>query len=240
MPSIFATMKWPNSCRMTAEPRMKTKARKPSILFKSLQVWAEPSKKIRGGASPPGCTEKVYVPRAQPSNKHLSGLNLKPNLNPPPDVSGHGLRALVQARDLGGGRGARLLVHFEHHVEVRHRPRLVRVHHALDDARDVRQAYVATEEGTDRLLVGGVHRRRERPARAQGAVGEAQARETFHVGRLEAQRPELRQIERRQRGRLVALRVRERVLDGVTHVGHAELRDDRAVHQLDHRVDDRL
>lgn len=38
----------------------------------------------------------------------------------------------------------------------------------------------------------------------------------------------------------LALRIRERILDGQAHVRHAELGDDRAVEQLDHRVHDAL
>ena len=48
-----------------------------------------------------------------------------------------------------------------------------------------------------------------------------------------------REIERRQRRR-PALGIRERVLNRQPHVGDAELRDDRAVDELDHRVHDRL
>src|ERR1044072_1403660 len=140
-----------------------------------------------------------------------------------------GLRALGQTPDLGRGRRARLSIDFEHHVEARHRPRLVRLHHALDDARDVREAYAPFEEGLDRHLVRGVQSRRERAARAQGPIGQAQTRETLEVGRLEVERAELRQIERRERGRLVSLRVSERVLNGVAHVRDAELSDTGAV-----------
>ena len=73
----------------------------------------------------------------------------------------------------------------------------------------------------------------ERPKRQR------QAGEPRRVRRLELEPAGAGQIERRERRR-PALRVRERILNRQPHVGHAELRDDRSIHELDHRVDDRL
>ena len=55
----------------------------------------------------------------------------------------------------------------------------------------------------------------------------------------EIERADLRQVQARER-RSHALRIQKRVLNRKLHVGGRELRHDRAVNVLDHRVHDRL
>ena len=77
------------------------------------------------------------------------------------------------------------------------------------------------------------------PPASSAAIRQAQARETFEVRLVKLERP----AARRDRATAAArppVGIRERVLDRQPHVGDAELRDDRAVAQLDHRVHDRL
>ena len=58
-------------------------------------------------------------------------------------------------------------------------------------------------------------------------------------GASNSSRPGAHEIERRGL-RWPALRIRKRVLNRQSHVGDAQLRDDRSVDELDHRVHDRL
>ena len=76
------------------------------------------------------------------------------------------------------------------------------------------------------------------PARA-AANASAERREGLEVGRLEGQRAHLGEVEPRHR-HVDALGVVQRVGDRHLHVGVAEVRERRAVAQLDHPVDDRL
>ena len=71
----------------------------------------------------------------------------------------------------------------------------------------------------------------------QSAVSELDAGEAFRVGRFKVERGKLCQIERRQLTG-VARRISQRVLNRVAHVGDTHLRDDGAVNQFNHRMDD--
>ena len=102
-----------------------------------------------------------------------------------------------------------------------------------------RKAELAVQKQLDGDLVGRVQHDRQRPAGAQRAVGQAEAGKAVVRRRREVEPAGAREVERRQR-RLPALGIRAGVLNRQPHVGDAELRDDRAVDQLHHRVHDRL
>ena len=118
--------------------------------------------------------------------------------------------------------------------------RVVSVHRPADDVGDAGEAERAVEERRDRHFVGRVQHDRQAlgPARAPGY---ASARHGNRVvsGRLELERP-ARARSSDGSGRVPPVRIRERVLNRQPHVGDAELRDDRAVDELHHRMHDRL
>src|SRR5437588_5415605 len=68
MPSILATRKWPNSCRTTAAPRMKTKARIQVIKGQSLNRFTAGGRKRLEALPPRPVAPKVYAPPAGQSN----------------------------------------------------------------------------------------------------------------------------------------------------------------------------
>ena len=89
-------------------------------------------------------------------------------------------------------------------------------------------------------FVGCVHDRRRGAAGARALHGERKARQRLEIGRVEVQPAGIGREVQPVAAAGPALRIRERVLDGQPHVRHAELGDDRAVEQLDHRVHDAL
>ena len=117
---------------------------------------------------------------------------------------------------------------------------LVGVHRQLDDVGNRRET-PAARRGTPpprprwRRSARPAARRRPRSAR------KASARHGNRScpARSNSSRPARGQVQRRQRRR-PPLRIREGVLDRQPHVRHAELRDHRAVDELDHRMHDRL
>ena len=117
----------------------------------------------------------------------------------------------------------------------------MRVHRPLDDARQSPvNAEPAVEEPRHGDLVRRVQHDRQAAARPRARGTPAAGTGNASVsGASNSSRPAAREVERRQRRR-PPLRIRERVLNRQPHVGHAELRDDRPVGQLDHRVHDRL
>ena len=72
-----------------------------------------------------------------------------------------------------------------------------------------------------------------------GLACDRERREADGVGRLERQGGVLQEVETR-RGPGMPRRVADRVLDGDAHVRQAQLGLDRAVHELDERVDEAL
>jgi hypothetical protein len=123
--------------------------------------------------------------------------------------------------------------------QIAHGSRLVRLHHGLDGFGDGGEGDALVEEGRHRLFVGGVQDRGERAPAGQGLVAQAEAREPVVVGDLELQAEAAREVHPGD-GRLPAFGIGQRVLDGQPHVGHAELGQDGAVHELHHGVHDRL
>ena len=73
----------------------------------------------------------------------------------------------------------------------------------------------------------------------QCLVCQSQVAETFRVGLLESQRIVFGKVQPLSR-KGKPLGIRESVLDGQTHIGHAQLGFYRSVLELHHRVDDRL
>ena len=71
--------------------------------------------------------------------------------------------------------------------------------------------------------------------RLAGTLGQCQTAEGIHVGSIKRELSQLAKIDTRRRG-IPTLGIRERELDGNTHVGSTEMRHHRAVGELDHRV----
>ena len=110
----------------------------------------------------------------------------------------------------------------------------------LEQARDAREVQRAVEEPRHGDLVGRDQRGRRAGARAAGLAGDPERREARLVRARgsRAARPPTRSGGGRRRREAVG--VRERVLDGKSHVRGAQLGLQRAVHELDGRVDDAL
>ena len=122
---------------------------------------------------------------------------------------------------------------------VRRTVPLVSVHRLLDDAwnrvklrRDCRNSATAISLAAFNTIGSPAS-----PARARNASAR-QGKRTVSGG-ANSRRPARVRSSGSER-RAPPLRIGERVLDGQAHVGHAELRDDRTVDELDHRMDDRL
>ena len=137
------------------------------------------------------------------------------------------------------GIGARPSVFLEELLERRLEDARALHHRRFDDVVDVEEVDGALEEGADGDLIGRVEDAGHRAAHLAGLIGEAQSLERVGVRLLEGQVLELPEVEALEVGRL-ARRIRQGVLDWQLHVRAAELRDDGAVAELDHRVDDAL
>ena len=148
----------------------------------------------------------------------------------------HARTALDQpARDL-----ARLGVGRVEVREVAHGPARHRLERPLDHARRCRGSAISpVEECVHGDLVGRVQDARRGPAGGGGLAGEREAGERVGVRRLEGERAQLREVERRH-GHVGALGVVQGVGDRHAHVRIAHVRQRRAVVQVDQRVDDRL
>ena len=115
----------------------------------------------------------------------------------------------------------------------------MRVEYRSATAGDVEEGEVVRQEPADGGLV-----RRVQDGPAGAAVpghleAEVQCRERVAVHLLEVERLERLPVEPLGRPN-DALRVQQRELDGQPHVRGGELREDRAVGELDERVDDGL
>ena len=142
-------------------------------------------------------------------------------------------------REQRGSVCARPLVFLEELLECRLDDAFALHHRLFDDVVDVEEVDGILEEGADGDFVGRIEDARHRAAHLAGLVGKAQTLEGIGVRLLESQVLELPEVES-LKSRTLARRVRQGVLDRQLHVGAAELRDDGAVAELDHRVDDAL
>ena len=112
-------------------------------------------------------------------------------------------------------------------------------HGGLEQARDAREVEAAVEEPRDGDLVGRDQGGRCPRAQAAGVAGDPEGREARLVGRPEVEPAGGDQV-RRGGGRRATVGVGQRVLDGKSHVGGAQLGLQRAVHEPDGGVDDAL
>ena len=112
-------------------------------------------------------------------------------------------------------------------------------HDARDGFPDRREAAAAREEGGDGDFVGGVEHGGEGAAGFAGFAGEGEGGEIGEARGLEVEPGEFGEVERRE-GIRHALGVGDGVLDGEAHVGGRELREHRAVDELDHGMHDGL
>ena len=112
------------------------------------------------------------------------------------------------------------------------------LHCLLDDVAHLQEAALVLKESTVHNLVGRIDDTRHVAATLDGLEGEGQAAELFQVG-LEELQWMAEQVEPLARERQ-SLGVREGVLDGQAHVGHAELGLHGAVLELHGAVDDAL
>ena len=110
---------------------------------------------------------------------------------------------------------------------------------ALDHGGDPGEGDAAVEEGGDGYLVGGIEDGRRGAAGLPRLERQAQADEGVRVGLLEGQRTDRREVETRHVDRHPFGEV-QRVGDRHPHVGVTQVREGRAVDQVDHRVDQRL
>src|SRR5262249_19745179 len=115
----------------------------------------------------------------------------------------------------------------------------VGVHHALNHPGNRRKSEASGQEFLDDYLVRGVQNDGKTLLALKRAIGETQARKPLSIRGFKLQLRDVRQIQWRKRAR-PPLWVRERVLDRQLHVRLAELRDDRAIHELNHRMHNRL
>src|SRR6266404_5829540 len=116
---------------------------------------------------------------------------------------------------------------------------VMRVHHLFNSLENLQETDLPIHKSRHRNLIGGVEHRRHRPADSSGVVRQSQRRELLAIGILEGQCPDFGKISRRHRIRQ-SPRPRERVLDRVTHVRRAQLRQNRPIRELHHRMHDAL
>ena len=109
------------------------------------------------------------------------------------------------------------------------------IHAGFHNAIDIGKAAAIVQEGIDGDLVGGIEHARHGATRLAGTFGQCQTAEGIHVGSIKRELPQLAEIDTRRRG-IPTLGIRERELDGNTHVGSTEMRNHGAVGELDHRV----
>ncbi len=112
----------------------------------------------------------------------------------------------------------------------------MRGHRSLNDARDIRERASRGQELGHRDLVCRVHNGRHRASNLARFKRQGEAAEGAEIRLLEIERTHVREVHRSDR-RVPALGVAHRVLDRYAHVRRAEVRFDRAVGELDHRVD---
>src|SRR5688572_11353309 len=115
----------------------------------------------------------------------------------------------------------------------------VPVQHAVHDVYDSHEGKFSGQEALDRDLVGGVEHGRHRAASAKRGVRELNGWEPLRVDGQEIELTALAEVQPRER-RGYAIGIEQRVLDGKLHVRRRQLRDDRAIDVLDHRMHDRL
>ena len=61
------------------------------------------------------------------------------------------------------------------------------IHHGFDNLRNLRQTDSFVDKSTDRFLVRGVHRRRQRATFTQGSIRESYTRKTIEIRRLQSE-----------------------------------------------------
>ena len=105
---------------------------------------------------------------------------------------------------------------------------IVGIHAGFHNAIDIGKAAAIVQEGIDGDLVGGIEHARHGATRLAGTFGQRQTAEGIHVGSIKRELPQLAEIDTRRRG-IPTLGIRERELDGNTHVGSTEMRHHGAV-----------
>ncbi len=113
------------------------------------------------------------------------------------------------------------------------------LHDAGDALPDAGEGDFSGAESIDCDFVGSVVDGGQGATGEAGLAGEVECREVVRARRLEFEFREAGEIEWRESA-LDAIWPGERVLDREAHVGAAELREDRAIDEFDHRVNDAL
>src|SRR6266542_4495782 len=130
---------------------------------------------------------------------------------------------------------ARPLIDFPDRLQTLHLNRRMRIHRRLDNLRNAWKGYLAIEKPGNGDLVCGVQDDRQATFGSKRPVRQPQAGKPLVIGQLELEPAGACKIEHRQR-RGPPIRIREGVLNRQPHVRHPELRNDRSVNQLDHRM----
>src|SRR5688572_14977893 len=115
----------------------------------------------------------------------------------------------------------------------------VAIHRACDGVGDLGEVDTSGAEGLDGDLVGSIEDRRERAAHFSRFAREVQRRKAVVIRLFKVQRAEFGKIGLNTFA-CGAIRIRESVLDGQTHIRRRELRDDRSIDELDHGMNDAL
>ena len=110
---------------------------------------------------------------------------------------------------------------------------LMAAHHARNGLADLLESDPPVAEGLHGHFVGGVEHRRHRSAGFSRPARQAERRKTVEVRLFKGKTSESGEIGLHA---IVAgaFGISERVLNGQAHVRSGELREDRAVHELDH------
>jgi hypothetical protein len=105
----------------------------------------------------------------------------------------------------------------------------------IDDSRDSAELNPAGKEGFDRDLIGGIEHAGRGPVPAQSPERQSEAGEVVGSDGVEIETRDLLEAERAY-DRPKSLRSGESILNGQAHVRMRELRENRAVGELDKRV----
>ncbi|SVD48102.1 uncharacterized protein METZ01_LOCUS400956, partial [marine metagenome] len=138
---------------------------------------------------------------------------------------------MSKAKDVPGGL-ARPCVGLENLLERRLPNQLVAIHHLPNGVTNAGKRRLLVAEGINRDLVSGVEHGRQRAGYLAGTARLAKRWELGQVRRLEIEPAKRSQVGLHALTRGPAW-AGERVLDRQAHVGRGELREDRAVDELD-------
>src|SRR5262245_30817143 len=112
-------------------------------------------------------------------------------------------------------------------------------HRSLNHSMNIAKTNALLQESPDRDLIGRIQHRRHRAAGFKRAIGQTQSGISFLFDGQKSQFSVARKIERAQVD-LESLRTRKSVRNRYAHVRDAELRDNRTIPILNHRMHDAL